>query len=527
MDEISGQSANPQPGGRAQPSMIDFPVVGIGASAGGLQALLRLFEQMPATSGMAFVVVLHLSPKHESNAAAILQNATRMAVTQVTETVAIEPNHVYVIPPSKHLVMSDGHLRLSEQGRSRGRHVSIDLFFRTLAEAHRHRAFCVILSGTGADGTVGLKRVKEEGGITIAQSPEDAEHDAMPRNAIATGIVDFVLPAVEIPQKLLQVWGNATSIKLPIEETADSPHTADRAAAAEEALRDVLGLLRARTGHDFTHYKRATVLRRIERRLQVNGLQDLSAYRDFLRGHTEEASALLKDMLISVTNFFRDREAFEALEREALPPLLEGRKADDELRAWVPGCATGEEAYSVAMLLIEYASNLTHPPTIQIFATDIDEEALAVAREGSYPESIITDIPPARLRQFFTKEAGGYCVVKGVREKVLFAKHNLIKEPPFSRLDLIACRNLLIYLNRDVQQQVLDLFHFALRPSGFLFLGSSESVDGESRSFLTVDKKHRIFRATPARGAARVPSLPLGEPAARPPSPPDGARERK
>lgn len=492
-----------------------FPVVGIGASAGGLKALIQFFELMPASSGMAFVVILHLSPDHESHSADLLQNVTAMPVTQVNEPVQVEPDHVYVIPPTKHLHINDGFILVKELPPERAQHVAIDLFFRTLADAHRDRAICVVLSGSGSDGTVGLTRVKEQGGVALAQSPDDAEYDGMPRNAIATGVVDFVLPVAEIPGKLVQLWQNASVIRLP---AAEEPiRIVDPSQAAEEALRNILLTLRARTGHDFSHYKRATVLRRIERRLQVNQTPDLPAYLNFLRAHQDETPALLRDMLISVTNFFRDHEAFEALEREVIPRLFAGKTPADQVRVWVAGCATGEEAYSIAMLLSEHAAGLAHPPAIQVFATDIDEPMIARAREGIYSESISTDISPARLRNFFIKEAGGYSVKKSVREKSLFAAHNLLKDPPFSRLDMVSCRNLMIYLNRDVQEQILRLFHFAMRPGGYLFLGSSESAESVPNLFIALDKKHRLFKANPvSRTAFSVPTLPLGAPAPKP-----------
>ncbi len=507
MNDLTKQDKTNPPEHEQPNTTHDFPVVGLGASAGGLKALQQFFEQMPAENGMAFVVIMHLSPQHESHAADILQNSTRMPVVQVNERIKVEPNRVYVIPPTKHLAMADGFIRLTDPDRELGRHIAIDLFFRTLAETHRTHSACVVLSGTGADGSVGLKRLKEAGGIAIAQDPQDAEYDSMPRNAINTGMVDFVLPVTEIPEKLIEIWRNASRIKLPA--IADTP-LIDESQAAENALRDVLGLLRSRTGHDFLHYKRATILRRIERRMQVNTVANLPAYRDYLRTHEAETKSLLKDLLIGVTNFFRDHRAFEALEREVIPTIFEGKQANEIVRVWSAGCATGEEAYSVAMLLLEQAATLPQAPKIQIFATDIDEEAIATAREGSYPAAIEADVAPMRLRKFFTKEASGYRVNKEVRECILFAEHNLIKDPPFSKLDLVTCRNLLIYLNREVQEQVFELFHFALQANGFLFLGSSESADGTTELFTTVDKKTRIYRSSPVTHTRPLlPSMPL------------------
>jgi two-component system CheB/CheR fusion protein len=515
MNDQSQPAEAPQPGDAPIPSSLDFPVVGIGASAGGLQALLRFFEQLPAQSGMAFVVILHLSPRHESNVASILQNATRLRVMQVNAPTPIQKNHVYVISPRKDLLMVDGYLRVADAQRPKGRHVAIDLFFRTLAEAHQQRAFAIVLSGTGSDGTVGLARIKERGGVTMAQLPDDAEYDGMPRSAIATNVVDVVLPVADMPQKLMALWDNASRMELPSpgdERTpAHPPVNGERSQAAEEALHDVIGMLRNRTGHDFRHYKRATVLRRLERRMQVNAMPHLGAYRAFLRDHPDETPALLRDMLIGVTNFFRDRESFEALERDIVPLLFEQKAAEDQVRAWAAGCSTGEEAYSLAMLLCEHADTLAQPPSLQVFATDIDDSAIAVGRTGSYPESILTDVIPARLRQFFTKEGSYYRVKKPLRDHVLFAAHNVLRDPPFSRLDLVCCRNLLIYLDREVQAEVLEMFHFALRPGGYLFLGTSESADATARFFEPVDKKNRIFRAKPVSRSARyAATLPLG-----------------
>ncbi|MBY4946600.1 PAS domain S-box protein [Cupriavidus respiraculi] len=515
MNDQSQPSPPPEPGAAPIPSSLDFPVVGIGASAGGLQALLRFFEQMPAQSGMAFVIILHLSPRHESNVASILQNATRLRVTQVNSPTPIEKNNVYVISPSKDLTMVDGYLRVDEARRPKGRHVAIDLFFRTLADAHRHRAFAIVLSGTGSDGAVGLARVKEFGGVTMAQLPDDAEYDGMPRSAIATNAVDVVLPVADMPQKLLALWDNASRIEMP--EPGDDgtpahvPPTPERSRAAEDALHDVIAMLRNRTGHDFRHYKRATVLRRLERRMQVNAVPDLGAYRELLQSNLNETPALLRDMLIGVTNFFRDRESFEAIERDIVPLLFEDKPAGEQVRAWAAGCSTGEEAYSIAMLLCEYADTLSQPPGVQVFATDIDDTAIGAGRAGSYPESIITDVTPARLRQFFTKEGAYYRVKKPLRDHVLFAAHNVLRDPPFSRLDLVSCRNLLIYLDREVQAEVLEMFRFALRPGGFLFLGSSESADSAAKYFEPVDKKNRIFRAKPVSRSSRyAATLPLG-----------------
>ncbi|HEY3597302.1 MAG TPA: CheR family methyltransferase [Paraburkholderia sp.] len=508
--EPAGQPAAPE--ALAAPPL-DFPVVGIGASAGGIQALLRFFEQMPRDAGMAFVIVLHLSPKHESRADDVLQRVTAMPVIQVRESTRIEKNCVYLISPSNDLSMVDGYLRVTPADRPPGRPVAIDRFFRSLAQAHGTHAVSVILSGTGSDGTAGIGRIKEHGGVTLVQCPDDAEYTEMPQNALDTGLVDISLPAVDLPQKLVELWTNSRRIQLPeLEGTppiAGEPASPDAAKAAEQALRDILATLRTHTGHDFRHYKRATVLRRVERRLQVNALPDLPSYQRFLKANPEETRALLKDMLIGVTNFFRDREAFEAVEREVITAIYSGKSPDEQVRAWVAGCSTGEEAYSLAMLLSEPVPVVSEVAGIQVFATDIDERAIETARAGRYLESILTDVPPSRLRQFFTHARGVYTINKSLREKILFAAHNILRDPPFSQLDMVSCRNLLIYLDRSVQRQVLQTFHFALRPGGFLFLGTSESAEIAEDLFATVDKKNRIFRAKITAGRARgAPSLP-------------------
>jgi two-component system CheB/CheR fusion protein len=501
-DTATTSSALPtEPG--VVPSTLHFPVVGIGASAGGLPALQRMFENMPAVHEMAFVIILHLSPKHPSSAAAILQRSTRMPVVQVTSKVEIERGHVYVIAPNLHMSMMDGLLLVSELERPRGQHVAIDLFFRTLAIVHRERAIAIVLSGTGSDGAVGLSRIKEQGGVTLVQAPADAEHDGMPTAAIRTGAVDFVLPVVEMPQKLIDLWNNAKNIELPLPGDGEAPIEPMGSVAqpgGDEALPDIIALLLTHTGNDFRHYKRATVLRRIERRMQVRQVHSLPEYRNLLQSDAAEHRALLDDMLIGVTNFFRDREAFESLERDVIPELFKDKGPTDEVRAWVAACASGEEAYSMAMLMADQAALMDQPPVFQVFASDIDDRAIDTARAGVYPASIITDVAPARLRQYFNKDDDRYRIRKTLRDRILFASHNLLRDPPFSRLDLISCRNLLIYLNRDVQGRLLQTFHFALKPGGYLFLGSSESAESVSEYFIPVDKKNRIYRA---RGGGR------------------------
>jgi two-component system CheB/CheR fusion protein len=516
MSQATQRSLNVPQRGNLQPSDLIFPIVGIGASAGGFQAIKSFFEHMPQDNGMAFVIVLHLSPDHQSIADKIIQDSTRMPVLQVTEPVPVERNKVYVISPAHHLHMNDGYLRVSVPEPRRGGHVAIDYFFRDLADVHKERAFCLVLSGAGSDGAVGLSRIKEQGGVTIAQSPDDAEYDSMPKAAIETGFVDLVMPVVEMPQKLLELWSNSKKISLPAtndpEINAKVPASEQEAAMAEQSLHDILAQLRTGTGHDFKHYKRATVLRRIERRMQVTTQNTLQTYHEYLQNHPEETKALLGDMLIGVTNFFRDREAFEALEREILPELVKlhtgSAQHKEEIRIWSAGCSTGEEAYSVAILFSDQLQIDGNGATLQIFATDIDARAIAVGRAGNYLEAIVTDVPPSRLRQHFIKENHHYRIRKEIRERVLFAQHSLLADPPFSQIDLVVCRNLLIYLDREVQREILQMFHFALRPGGFLFLGSSESADLCSDLFAPVDKKNRIYRALSGSSVLRkAPTL--------------------
>ena len=432
-------------------------MVGIGASAGGVNACRSFFEQVPADSGMAFVTILHLSPEYDSHLSEVLQRSSKIPVTTVQDRVQVEPNHVYVVSPRQSLTMDDGWLVQSPATRMEERRAPIDIFFRTLAEARGERAVCIVLSGTGADGSMGLKRIKERGGTCLVQDPVEAEHDDMPRNAVRTALADDVLPVAAMPGRLIAFRDRMQTVRLP-----EAPQHRD--APDERALHQVFTELRIRTGHDFSNYKRGTVLRRVERRLGVRQVPDLATYAEFIREHPEEAQALLKDLLISVTQFFRDDAAFKALAQQVVPKLFEGKSANDQVRVWVPGCATGEEAYSLAMLLSEHAAAISEAPNAQIFATDIDEQAVALAREGRYTINDAVDVSPERLQRFFSREGEFYRVRKDLREMVLFAHHNLVKDPPFSHLDLVSCRNLLIYLNHTAQERVMEVLHFALNP---------------------------------------------------------------
>jgi two-component system CheB/CheR fusion protein len=495
----------------AKPSPLDFPIVAIGASAGGLPALLSIFEHMPPSPGMAFVVVMHLSPEEQSTLDRILQKTTSMPVMQVRHSVPILPNQVYVIPPNSDLKVQGERLVLEAMERPHGRLVAIDVFFCSLAEACRERAFAIVLSGMGSDGTRGLACIKGHGGFAIAQDPAEAECDSMPQAAIASGAVDLTLPAAQMPAKLVELSTNARNIRLrppdDKEQTEPASPPSGMTQEAEQTLQDILLSLRARTGHDFLKYRRATVMRRIERRMQVCAVSDLQGYLDVLNKNPSEHAQLLRDMLIGVTNFFRDREAFEALDRTALPAILNSKAAGDEVRAWVAACSTGEEAYSVAMMFAEQAELLAKPLPIQIFATDIDERALGAARAGRYSLSIESDVSLERLREHFYKEGNQYRIRKNIRDRILFATQNVLRDPPFSRMDLITCRNLLIYLNSDMQKQILETFYFALNPGGFLFLGSAESTSMAADLFDPVDKANCIYQSRPAAAAARVAPL--------------------
>ncbi|MCE7985329.1 MAG: PAS domain S-box protein [Caldilinea sp. CFX5] len=477
-------------------------VIGIGASAGGLTALRAFFAALPEQSGLTFVVVVHLSPEHESMLAALLQPYTAMPVTQVMARVAMQPDQVYVIPPGKHLVVTDSFLDLAELDLTRQRQMQIDAFFRSLAESHGDGG-AVILSGSGSDGAVGIQAIKEKGGLLLVQAPEEAEYDSMPRSAIATGLVDIVAPAAQLATQLVAAKQTRASIQLPVDGEQLST-------AAQTTLTQLLAQLRVRTGHDFSGYKPATILRRITRRMQITQLTTLTAYLQRLRQDTHEAEALFRDLLINVTEFFRDPEAWAALESTIIPQLFAGKGRDDRVRVWSVGCATGEEAYSIAILLIEYADALVAPPAIQVFASDLGKAALDFAREGCYPEAIADSIPATRLTRFFTKENSHYRARPELREAILFTQHNLLQAPPFSRLDLILCRNLLIYIQRDLQEKIFETFYYALRPEGYLFLGNAESAEGITDLFETVDKRRRLYQRRPQNKASPIlPSLPL------------------
>jgi len=474
-----------------------FPIVGIGASAGGLAAFEAFFSGMPADTdgfgqltagpGMAFVLVQHLAPDHKSILTDLIRRYTRMQVFEVEDGMKVLPNCAYIIPPNRDMAFLNGALQLMEPAAPRGQRLPIDFFFRSLAQDQRERAIGIVLSGTGSDGTLGVRAIKGEGGMVMAQNPASTEYDGMPRSAIGTGLVDFELPPAEMPAQIIAYVAHAFG-KLLHSGTFPAPK-------AENALKKIFILLRAQTRHDFSQYKLSTINRRIERRMAVNQIATIEAYVKYLQQTPVEVEALFRDMLIGVTNFFRDPAAFKILEEQIIPKIFTGKGADSVIRVWVPGCSTGEEAYSLAILLAERQEAMKRSFKVQVFATDIDSQAIATARAGIYPASISTDISQERLTRFFAIESDGsaYRIHKAIRDMLVFSEQNVIKDPPFSKLDLISCRNLLIYMGGDLQKKIIPLFHYALNPGCFLFLGTSETVGDFDDLFAAHDRKQKIY----------------------------------
>src|SRR5579862_2494659 len=465
----------------------EFLIVALGASAGGLEPLETFFKHMPADAGFAFVIVQHLAPDHPTALPQLLARHTAMPVEEAKNRTQVVPDHVYVIPPNATLTIQEGVLRVTPPAEARGVRTPIDAFFGSLADDRSENAVCIMLSGTGTDGTLGLRAIKEHGGMALAQSLDSAKYDSILRSAIATGLVDHVLPVQEMPGKVQEYAAHLASIN---------------GNGKAEIIRKQLGahmgkihaILRRRVGHDFSQYKESTVARRLERRMKALQIDTVEQYVEQLTRLPEEADRLFNDLLIGVTQFFRDPEAFEALNENVIPKIFSGKGSQDQVRVCVVGCATGEEAYSICILLLEHAAAEAHAPKLQVFATDIDEQALAFARKGRYPESITEHVSAERLERFFTKEANAWQINRELRELCLFSSHSFIKDPPFSRLDLISCRNVMIYLGPELQQKIVPLFHYALRPSGYLFLGPAETASSQRELFATVDKKHRIFQ---------------------------------
>ncbi|MBU4526293.1 MAG: PAS domain-containing protein [Desulfomicrobium sp.] len=464
-----------------------FPIVGVGASAGGLEALEQFLRHVPEKSGLAFVVVQHLDPTHKALLPELLQRATAMPVQQVKDRMRVEPDCVYVIPPNHDMSILHGVLHLFKPAAPRGLRLPIDFFFRSLAEDMQERSIGIILSGMGSDGTQGLRAIKEMAGLALVQEPASAKFDSMPRNVINAGLADVVAPVEELPVKLLGLMRHArvvASFATPLEEKTQS------------GLEKIILLLRTKTGHDFSLYKKNTLYRRIERRMCIHQIDRIMSYVRFLQENSQETEILFKELLIGVTSFFRDPAAWEHLQENVLPLLVKACPPNGILRAWTPGCSTGEEAYSLAILFKETVARLALESNIKlrIFATDLDKDAIDKARYGLYPQSIAADVSAERLDRFFVQDGNGYRVGQDIRQVITFAKQNVIMDSPFTKLDILICRNLLIYLAPELQQRLLSLFHYSLNPNGALFLGSSESINFSSDLFAPIDNKSRLFR---------------------------------
>jgi two-component system, chemotaxis family, CheB/CheR fusion protein len=471
-----------------------FLIAAIGASAGGIEASTALVRSLPPDTGMAFIVVQHLDPKHHSILAELLAKETAMRVSEVADGMKVEPNQIYVIPPGATMSISDHVLRLTPREESRAGRMPIDHFMRSLAEAHANNAIGVVLSGTGSDGTLGLAEIQAQDGVTLVQDETTARYDGMPRSAIASGAVDFILPPDGIARELARIanhpYAAADRAKEP---TASSPQM--------DGVESIFQVLRRATGVDFTHYRQSTIRRRIHRRMIVHKMDRLADYVKYVLTNAPEVKALYQDMLINVTSFFRNPKVFEAMETEVFPNILKHRQPDSTLRVWTPACSSGEETYSVAIALLEFLGDRVQDVPVQIFGTDISEPSINRARSAWYPENILSDVSPERLRRFFTKSDGGYRVTKAARDMCIFAQHNMLSDPPFSQMDLICCRNLLIYLEPVLQNRVISLFHYAIRNHGYLVLGGSEGVGSSGNLFAMDDRTCRIFskKATAAR----------------------------
>lgn len=472
-----------------------FPIVGIGASAGGLEAFEAFFSAMPKDTGIAFILVSHLDPTHASILPDLIRKKTPMKVVQIADGMTVQPNIVYVIPPNRDLAILNGVLHLMEMPLPRGLNLPIDSFFRSLAQDQGSNAICIILSGTGTDGSLGLKEIKGETGMVMVQDEESAKYDGMPRSAVATGLADYVLPVTKMPEQLIKYTRHAIIAPKTILVTGEEKF--------QNALQKIFILLRAHTHHDFSLYKKNTICRRIERRMHVHQIDDISHYVKYLQKAEAEVHILFKDLLIGVTSFFRDPAAFEKLKELFLTRLLVGKPDDYTLRIWVAGCSSGEEAYSIAILLQECMETLNRHFDVQIFGTDIDGNAITTARSGVYPLSIAADVGPSRLKRFFIREESFFRIKKLIREMLVFAPQNLIKDPPFTKLDLLSCRNLLIYLGPELQKRLLPVFHYSLKQDGILFLGSSESIGQGADIFRMLDKKWKLFRRRLASRASR------------------------
>lgn len=474
-----------------------FSIVGIGASAGGYEAFLQLLAQLPKDSGMAFVLVQHLDPKHESKLSELLARSTELPLADAANGMRLRPDHIYVMPPNVNMSIANGVFRFQPRKPDRP-HMPVDYFLRSLAEDHKEYAIGIVLSGTGTDGTLGLQAIKGEGGITFAQDEKTAKYFGMPGSAIRAGCVDLVLNPQAIARELEriarhpyigQAWKPKPKAPAKVETQENEKLFRERG----EELHSIFSLLRGRTNVDFSFYKHSTLKRRIMRRMLLHKIDSLPAYLNYLRKHLGEVDSLFNDLLINVTGFFRDPQVYQALKRRIFPKLVKNRPSESPLRIWVCGCSTGEEAYSLAISLLEFFEATRTHTQVQIFATDISEPALEKARAGIYPENIILDVSPERLRRFFIKVNGGYQISKTIRDICVFARQNVVIDPPFSNLDLISCRNVLIYLGQVLQKKIMPIFHYALKPEGYLLLGSSETIGAASDLFSLFDKRNKIY----------------------------------
>ena len=465
---------------------IDLLVVGIGASAGGLETLETFFRHMPQEAGLAFVIIQHLSPKHKSIMASLLAKHTRMPVCEIEDATPLEPGCVYLNPPNKNVAVFNRTLHLMEPIKSSVINMPVDFFFRSLSEDQKEKAIAIVLSGTASDGTLGIKAIKGEGGMVMAQDPDSAKYDGMPKSAIETGLVDFILPVEKMPEQLIRFTRH------PIVKTPGRIIFSE--ISGRNQLQKIFALIRSATGHDFSHYKHSTIERRIERRLAVHQIGTLPDYILLLQKNREEIDILFKNLVIGVTGFFRDPQTFHVFEQQVLSKLIEAKLPEDTLRCWVVGCSTGEEAYSFAILMSEAMEKLKKHIKVQIFATDIDEEAIDSARRSVYPASIATDVSKERLSRFFLKEESSYKVKQQIRDMIVFSIQSVIKDPPFSKLDIVSCRNLMIYLDAYLQKKLIPLFHYTLNPEGVLLLGTSESIGESTDLFQAVDAKWKVFQ---------------------------------
>ena len=462
-----------------------FPVVGIGASAGGLEAIQHFFQYLPTNPNVAFIIIQHLSPDYKSLMDELLSRYTKMEIRRVEDGMQVEKNVVYLIPPSKNMTIFKGKLYLTEQKSEKRLNLPVDIFLQSLAQDAGKQAIGVILSGTGSDGTMGVRTIKEYGGMVMVQDDQSAKFDGMPNSSIATGLVDFILPPDKMPEALMSYLQHPF-----IDRSEDKPNTSKN----ENVLAKILHFVKQSKNIDFSHYKENTILRRIEKRISINQLHSFEEYLNFLYDDPKEVNTLFKELLIGVTRFFRDAEAFKLLHEKIIPELFESYKDHDTIRIWSVACSTGEEAYSLAILFQEYMQKHHIHKAVKIFATDIDQQSLEIAGTGIYPESVISEINPQRLSKYFNKKREGYQVKEDIRRMVVFAKHNIMKDPPFSKIHLLVCRNVLIYLNSAIQKKILSIFAFSLHDRGYLFLGSSESIGELNESFKTLHTKWKFYR---------------------------------